>query len=203
MKIPVFPIIVLTFIIWLNYEIRKNNRNSKHDMDNFWQREKEANFSRRKDLSELNYITISTDMLPLIDNPDPTTNSYRDILLKLSGKTAINLRGHTNTDLKIKYGAANINQLMEYESNYITLVSILQKWANHLYNQGKITDCQSILEFALSYQTDVTKSYTMLANIYKSQNRTDNIKDLIETIANTPIQNKDRLIKELENINNS
>ncbi|MDD3173278.1 MAG: hypothetical protein PHF63_06410, partial [Herbinix sp.] len=84
MPIPVLTSLVIIFIIWLNYEIHKSSNRSKKDMDLFWNREKESNASRRTDISNLNYIVISTAQLPMADSLDETINSYRDTIIELS-----------------------------------------------------------------------------------------------------------------------
>lgn len=197
MRLPMLTVMLLIFIIWLQYEIRSSSRSSKKKSELFWKRENESNSSRRKDISELEYITLQTERLPLADHEDATVNSYRDTILKLSDKKAINLTGISNTDLKLKYGASNINLLSEYDNNYILIVSILQKWAERLYRTGSLEDSLTVLEYAVSLPTDVTKSYKLLAEIYRSRGSSDKIDALIQLIAKTKITNKDKLINEL------
>jgi hypothetical protein len=203
MRIPVLISIVIIFILWLNYEIRKNTRHTKEDTERFWKREQASNQVRRTDISDLSYIIISTEQLPLADNPDDTINAYRNTILSLKDKKAINLSGFTNTDLKLRYGTANINKLIEYDNNYITLVSILQKWADRLYLQGNIADSRSVLEYAVSCCSDVPKTYKLLADIYRQENQPDKINLLIHLIPKTRIPDKVSLTGELKAIKNS
>lgn len=203
MQIPVLTTIVLIFILWLHYEIHKTSGNAKKAYEDFLKREKDANFSRIKDISDLNYIIISADRLPVKDNPDATINSYRDIILSLSGKKAINLRGFTNTELKLQYGAANLKQLTEYDNNYMTLVSILQKWADRLYIQDSLPDCMVVLEYAAACQSDVTKTYKLLAKLYRLQNTPDKTSGLAALVEATKIPDKKKLLAELKVISNS
>jgi len=58
--IPGCLILVLIFIIWLRYELKK----STHNEDAFWETEAKANKTRKKPLDSLYYITIPTDSLP-------------------------------------------------------------------------------------------------------------------------------------------
>jgi radical SAM superfamily enzyme len=195
--IPVLTVLILVFVVWLQYEIRKNSRQSKDSNDRFWEKEKTANQTRRKDISDLNYMTISLNLLPMEDHEDDTINSYRDTMKGLSGKKMINLAGLTNTELKYRYGAANLNILSEYDNNYTIMVSILQKWAERLYLEGFLTEAQSVLEYSISCLTDVTKSYRLLAEIYHKQKQPDKINDLINMIPKTKLPEKEKLIQEL------
>lgn len=197
MPIPVLSIILLIFVLWLWYEIRKTNKRAKEDTEAFWKNENSSNSARRKDISNLDYFTITFDRLPMEDHADETINSYRDTLRKLSEKKLLNLTGITNTELKYQYGAANIKLLSEYDNNYIIFVSILQKWADRLYTRGSVEDAKKVLEYAISCHTDVSKSYRLLANIYKEQNTLDKISHLIEIIPDTKMISKELLIEEL------
>jgi hypothetical protein len=203
LRIPVLTLLVLIFILWLQYEIRKNTKQTQKSSNLFWEKEREANHTRRKDISSLNYLTLSLDTLPMEDHEDDTINSYRDIIIELSGKKIINLSGFTNTELKYQYGAANFSLLSEYDNNYTVLVSILHKWAERLYQKGFSSEAQSVLEYSISCQTEVTKSYRLLAEIYYSQNQTNRINDLIDIISKAKIHDKEKLISELNAICNT
>jgi hypothetical protein len=203
MPIPVLTLLIVIFILWLQYEIRKSAKQSKNSNEAFWKNENSSNLIRRKDITNLDFITIKLDKLPMADHEDQTINSYRDTILKLSDKKILNLTGLTNTELKYKYGAANLNLLSAYDNNYTILVSILQKWAERLYAQGFTQDTVTILQYAVACYTDVTKTYKLLASIYKERNTPDKIKDLIEFIPLTKTLDKEKLINELEEIMNS
>ena len=200
MPIPVLAVIILILIVWLQYEIIKSSRKTNHSSDLFWDNETKSNLVRRTDISHLGYLTITTNRLPLDDKEDQTINSYRDTILSLADKKILNLTGYTNTELKSKYGAANITSLIEYDNNYTIFVSMLQKWAERLYANGLIEDALSVLEYAVSYQTDVTKTYRLLAELYKQQNNPEKIDELLQTIAATTMYDKDKLIQDLKEI---
>lgn len=189
--------ILFVFIIWLQYEIRKTSSGSKKVSDRFWEKENISNAARRKDISLLNYIAINKEVLPLEDSNDATIDSYRDLILDLTDKKIVNLSGYTNTELKNLYGIANINLLTEYDNNYITLISILQKWAERLYAADHIPEAISVLEYAVTCRTDVSKTYKLLAEIYKQQNTPEKLDSLLLIIESISIYGKDKLIQEI------
>lgn len=195
--------ILLIFVFWLHYEMRKAARLSGKGTMEFWKKERSANLTRRSDLNGLDFITISLDFLPMADLDDPTINSYRDKILDLSDKKIVNLTGITNTELKLQYGAANINLLMEYDNNYTLLVSILQKWGDRLYKKGYYSEAASVLEYAVKNLTDAKSTYILLAKIYKEQNFTEKIDQLIEAIPLSKVIHKEDLAEELRSIKNS
>lgn len=197
---PVLSIILLVFVIWLRYEIRVSNKFQKEASENYWQTDKESNNTRRVDISNLDYISIPVESLPMDDKKDATLNSYRDKILQLSNKKVINLTGYTNTDLKFKYGVANLSILSEYDKNYTTLVSILQKWGDRLYEKGFIQDGKSVLEFAVSCKTEVRATYRLLTKIYIELETPELISHLIEVIPQTTMIKPNDLINELNQV---
>jgi hypothetical protein len=201
MGIPVASILILIFILWLQYEIRKGGKVSKKSLELFWLKENDSNLVRRKDISQLEYLAVTLDHLPMEDNADDTINSYRDTIKKYAERKMINLSGKTNTELKFEYGVANFNLLSSYDNNYTAFVSMLQKWAVRLKEHGYTIDAQAVLEFSIfSCLTDVTNAYRMLSEIYHYQNNSEKTDTLIEIINKTKIKDKDKLIKELKSI---
>lgn len=194
---------LIIFTVWLQYELKKNNKLSNNKNEEYRKREAQANLVRRGDISSLSYITIPLQQLPLADMEDPTVNSYRDTILSLSEKRIINLSGHTNTELKLKYGVTNIATLTEYENNYIILVSNLQKWADRLYSNGNITESVAVLEFAVQCHSEVRDTYRLLAKIYHKLNTPEKIDDLLEALSLIIIPDSDKLANELSKMKSS
>lgn len=200
MHIPYLFGIMIIFVIWLQYEIRRSKKLSNKGREDYWELEHQSNLVRRSDISNLAYIEIPINLLPMSDYEDLTIASYRDTIRKLSDKKILNLTGLTNTEVKLKYGTANFNLLSEYDNNYTILVSFLHKWGERLYSQNYVNDAVSVLEFAISCLTDVSKSYKLLATIYIEQKTPEKIDNLITTLAKVKILHKDMVIEELNKI---
>lgn len=188
----------MIFVIWLNYEIAKNNKLSNKGKDEFWKLESKSNQTRKADISNLDYISIPYDKLPMEDNPDQTINSYRDTILSHSDKKILNLSGFSNTELKLKYGVSNIKLLIEYDNNYTVLVAILHKWGERLYMKGHHREALVVLEVALDCKTDVHKTFELLAKIYRSQGSHDKLNLLINKISSAPIRDKEVLLSKIQ-----
>ena len=59
-----FLAIFIVFCIVLTYYIRKGDSSQKKVMDDFWEKERQANAIRKKDISKLDYITIPLEKIP-------------------------------------------------------------------------------------------------------------------------------------------
>lgn len=203
MQIPVLFGCLIIFILWLHYELRKSKKYTKQQQELFWKREQESNAIRRVDLSDLEYIRLNLGVLPMDNHDDAAINDYRDTIRMLSDKRILNLAGLTNTELKMKYGTANINALSEYDNNYTLLVRTLQKWGERYYTLGFTKEATIILEYAVLSFTDISKTYMLLADIYKKENSLLKIDDLITIIPHTKVMNQEKLIHTLKDIKNS
>lgn len=180
MKLPVLASFIIILSV-ISHLIRKNNRTMESEQKSFWTKEHESNSVRKKPLDDLKYITIPFDRLPEHVHPDhDTIKDCLSTLHTLSERKIVNLTGITNTDLKLTYGTANITVLTEYDQNFTLLVTTLQKWAEALYDLGAVSDAQSILEFAVSVDSDVTKTYELLASIYDTSRNFSAIQELME-----------------------
>ncbi len=180
MKFPIFASFII-FILVIRHNLKKHRKSADATEKSFWQEESEANSVRRKPLDHLNYIHIPTDILSMETlTEDDRVNECMETVNALSTQKIVNLTGYSNTELKLEYGTANITVLSEYDQNYTLLVTTLQKWAESLYNAGFVTETLQILEFALSTGTDVSKTYYMLAEIYRARGEQEKIAGLIQ-----------------------
>jgi len=179
MRFPFFASFIV-FCIWLGYELHKRRNIESKANDDFWQREADANNTRRKSLDQLKYIQIPFDKLPVNTlSTDPTVSECLDTLHELSSAQIVNLTGISNTDLKLQYGAPNIDLLSQYDQRYTLLARTLQAWAGTLYEKGYSDEARQILEFAIETRTDVSASYKLLATIYQEKGMPEKIKALV------------------------
>ncbi len=170
----------IIFLILVSYEISKSRRQTQKARQTYWDRENAANSTRRKPLDDLNYITIPFDSLPMdtLKEEENVAECHRTLQF-LSGSPIVNFTGLSNTDLKLEYGAPNIDLLIRYDQSYTTLARTLQQWAKLLHDAGYIQEAKQVLEFSISTDTDVSGSYRLLASIYAAEGRKDKITELM------------------------
>ncbi|MDE7048700.1 MAG: hypothetical protein K2P25_12095 [Lachnospiraceae bacterium] len=179
MKFPFFASFIV-FCLWLLYEIKKSRNAQEKSNEMFWQREAEANSTRRKSLDSLAYIRIPFEALPMeLLKDDPSVSEYHETLRELSKSPIVNFTGISNTDLKLMYGAPNITLLSRYDQSYTFLVRTLQNWGQTLYERGYTDEACQVLEFAVETRTDITATYKLLASIYREKNQPEKTVSLI------------------------
>lgn len=188
MKILLLPSITLLILI-LNYNIKKNKTKDKPSINSYLAREDAANSTRKQDLSNLPYIEVPLNTLPL----DITLNDekkqlqflqYTKEIRHLSEKKMLNLIGITNTELKEKYGPANLEPLTIYDQNYSLYIRNLHLLADCIYSEYP-DKAVAIWEYCLSIGTDISGTYMALGQYYADKQDKEHFMKLYEYIPNT------------------
>lgn len=182
MSIFTFPLFgcFIVFVLWFSYERKKAGKAEEQRTEEFWQREHDANFTRRKNLDVIKYVTIPFDTFPIGKyTQEPAIADAELTLEALKDKRMLNLTGKTSTELKAEYGVANLSLVNEYDDNYTLLIKTLQQYAEALCACGHSDDALTVLEFAVATGSDLKSTYMLLADIYHAANRTDRISALI------------------------
>lgn len=186
-------------ILIVSISLKKQARLNKKKEEDFWSRENRANSVRRKSLDGLNYIKIPLETFPTrLMNENPQVLECIDILETLSSQKIVNFTGWSNTDLKLEYGTANITVLTEYDQNYTVLVRTLQKWADLLLEAGCAGEAAGLMEFAVSIDTDISRTYYLLADYYASRGQYNDIDRLREKAKNLRSVNRDAIVAHLK-----
>ena len=208
MKFPFFASFIV-FCIWLSHQLKKSRKLQEKKEKSFWDLENQANNTRRKSLANLNYITIPLESFPmeLSALPNEATISPQgkallaecmETLQSLSTVKIVNFTGLTNTELKLQYGAPNINLLMEFDQNYTLLARTLQTFAEELFKAGLVSEAKTVLEFAISTHTDVSQSYFLLADIYEREHQPEKIEALITVAESLNTVMKKSIVRTLQ-----
>lgn len=192
--------LLLFFFLWMRYGNAKANRKIQEEKNTFWEKENLSNTIRKVDISALDYLVIPIDRLPFTETTDEVLVTLQNSIIALTKRPILNLTGLSNTDLKLKYGVANITLLSEYDNNYTLLVSNLYKWGSYLYEHDRIADATTVLEFGVQCKTDVSKHYLLLATIYKDANKLEKIDDLILIVNSLQTLMKDSILSALKEI---
>lgn len=188
----------VVFIVWLSYELKKGSRKYQDSVDSFWENERQANLTRKKNIEHLDYITLSSESLPFFENIDPELEQYQSKIRELSEKRILNLTGFTNTQLKKEYGAANFPLLSQYDQNFTVLAGTLAKWGARLMALGYEKEAVTVLELGIRYKTDVSANYFLLAEYYARQKDSQKLKGLSETAGELQSLTKGPILEKLK-----
>lgn len=208
MKFPFFASFII-FVLVLQHNIRKGKKTSEQSEAEFWKHEIKANDVRKRSLEDLDYIAFeATPFFPinlldaescpqfLTDNPE-----VKEILsrfLFLEQQKMVNLTEFTNTDLKYKYGVANLPTLTEYDSNYNELITLLHSYGSIFEKEGYEAQALSVLEYAISIGSDISGTYTLCGNIYEKNQQWDKIAWLKKEAEKISTSRKASIVRKLQ-----
>lgn len=213
MRLPILFLTFIWFCLWLGIKFRSNRSKADRAEQSFWDKEREADFARVRPLDDLAYVTVDLNALPyerLID--DAVAQDAAESIRALAKERIVNLTGISNTDLKLQYGAANLEALSSYDQNFTALVTALQKWARALLDAvasstEELTrdlhdDARTLLEYAVSVGTDISASYRDLADLYIRTLPRDDARTQIEALLKKAeglnSMTKSRLVQDLQ-----
>lgn len=194
MKIPIITIIFIALIAILTYQLKKTTRAQNEVEEQFREKERLANSTRKQDISNLDYITIPAGLFPL--NLGTQTENQ---LVTLLDKQMLNLTGLTNTELKLQYGAANLEILTACDDNFSTMVRLIPDYAGELIANENPDAARNILEFAVQHKADSRAIFDMLSTIYVHSGESGRISDLIAIAESLKSLSKDVIISDLNN----
>lgn len=159
----------IILILLIHYESRKNSKSKNQTVQEFFQRELEANTARKKDISGLSYQVIDLSRLPDVSgvpDEDGEIAAILEALTPLDGAQMLNLSEISNTDLKLTYGAANFPFLSECDARFTTFSRKLYELGWHLSEAGETQKAIDALEYAVEAGSDVGSTYRLLGTLY-------------------------------------
>lgn len=205
--LPYFILILVIIQLCLKNSTKKQETRTKA----FIEKERQANSVRKKNIENLNYITIPDDIIQIeqnsadfhgIANRIPAVRRSYDRLLALQPRKILNLTGISNTDLKLEYGVANLTALTEYDDNFTELIRCISNIGHHLLENGDRNDAIIFLEFGIKTGGDIRSLYTDLAEIYIADNKPQKLEQLKLHASGLKSLNKDIILEQLTAIQN-
>lgn len=144
-------------------------------MNDFLERERTANSVRRKEIED--FFTPDLSALPVTDDGDAS----QEKVLRRAVLTMVRLpQQMTNIDIKMAYGAAQLEKIIQYEENFHSYLEALIEWAESLAAVGRNDDALRILWHTVAdLQSEYRKSYTLAADLYAANRDMDGLNALL------------------------
>ena len=161
--------------------VKRSRRRTDQKMSQFWQQETAANQVRKQDISTLDYVYIPLETLPFGVGQTPEITRLEGIIRDLDTKQIVNLSQYTNTELKLKYGVANLDVLSACDDRFTTLIRTLYQWSCLLLNSGHLDAAIQVAEYSIDIGSDISGCYYMLADYYNSVQDTTALNRLKES----------------------
>lgn len=199
--IPILFIIILIFSAYFYIRVKRSNPNTQ-SVENLLEKEIEANGSRKKEIEAKFFILPDLSSLPFRD--DISADNARHLYLRQqnvrdhSDKKMLRFeREYSNLELKSRYGLANLELVASYEENYRGYILSLNLWAEELLAARLSYDAIAVLKHAVSLNSDISKTYTLLAAAYNAEGLGAELDDLLKTINESNLSVKNIIVKHI------
>ena len=104
--------IMLLLSVFLAFRYRQLNKKQSEDLDTFWDLERKARTTVKKDIDNLSYITIPMEKFPSDFTTEPDMAAFAEKAAVLSSEKILNLTGKSNTELKLSYGVNHFEEIV-------------------------------------------------------------------------------------------
>ena len=208
MKLPVLTSFIV-FLFILQHHIKKGKKAQEQEENAFWEREYSANDVRKQSLDDLVFIPfqaepfypltlLGAESCPEFLAMNPEMKDILPRLLFLEEQKIVNLTKYTNTDLKFKYGVANLPLLTQYDTNYNELITLLHNYGELLAKSSYTKPALTVLEYAISIGTDIGGTYLLCAQIYRENNQASKLEQLKKEAEKISTSRKDSIVRKLQ-----
>lgn len=208
-----FPVMLggVVFIIIMRIIMKRGDNGYYTHVNNFIKREELANNTIKNiDEISLEYVHPKGDSLPFVDLTElETTPEFRKIVKKQNAvkrkielsmvRLPINL---SNTELKEIVGANNFEKISLMEAHYNGYIRAVYEWAMELFELKKYEECKLVLLELVRLKGDISNAYVILAILYKMENNTEGLVELIELVNLYELSLKESTIKSISKIMN-
>lgn len=195
-----FLAIFMAFIIFLAIRYKSLDNQQKQMTEDFWDKELKANSTIGIDISTLDYLKLPLERFPIGKCNVEEIISIEDELRILADKPLLNLTGITNTDLKLKYGVPNFEKMSQIGEDFDRATVLLNDYSKLLIDNEMPSEAIPVLEYAVGVGTDISSSYTMLADLYATTGNISKLTNLRSMVENTSLILKPSILSHIDEL---
>lgn len=119
----------------------------------------------------------------------------------MSTHKLLNLTGKSNTDLKLEYGVPNFDTMTKIGEDFDRVCVLLNSYAKILKEAGLHKDAIEVLEFAVGVGSDISETYTLLADYYRESGQDQKLEFLKGKVSSSEMLLKDSILKKIDPYN--
>jgi len=169
----VLAMLLLVFVLLRT--ILRRRRAPQNGLQTLWdslEAEREQ-FKNQRSNIPLPFLTLDLSLLPVqdysaasIESMPKSARHQADVLAQAEAQMIRFDVAHTNAALKEIYGEAQLDNIARFEENFSRLIHMMAGWAIALQKEGQNEDAAKVLQAAVTYGSDYSKTYIMLADLY-------------------------------------
>ena len=203
----IVPIVVLVVVVTIAFKIAERKRMDKvrQNTQDMIDADDAANSARHRDIGEEFFYTASLSTLPVAQYSDEdmkkpvATYMWQMKVVKAAEKQMLHFdKQYSNVELKQMFGTSNLDNVAKYEENFSNFIHAMRYWAEALIAADKHKEAQKVLEESVKAGSELSQSYTLLADIYHRSNNLHALKQLLSTAQASAMPGKNIAIKHIE-----
>lgn len=209
MEIPIIFIVFLIFVFLFRYKMNQQEKATHRSNELFWEREKKSLFIRKKTLDDTIYLKADISKFPkysleqFIEWQAKKLYKVQEDCLYYASQPMVNLSNMLNSEIRLKYGTANLTLIESYENNYISYTKQLYQLGKGFYDINRDDDAITVLEEGIRMGSDISHNYILLGKLYCKTNQTVKFQDLYNKTTYIESLTKHKIIDELNKLINS
>ena len=169
----ILTLLVLFFIVaWVHWNIKRGAKNRYAKMNAYVERERQANLARRKEIDARLFFTADMAALPAdgFHGETEKLHALRERTLRLAAGKMIKLdTPMSNTEIKERFGAVNLDVVTACEERYEQFARALLDWAEALAEAGQKMEAERIVHYLQKIEAGYTKRIGQLLERTKSE----------------------------------
>jgi hypothetical protein len=202
----VVPILVLVVVVTIALKIAEKKRMDKvrQNSQNMIDADDASNYARHRDIGKEFFYTPGLSNLPLAQYSDDDMKKpvppymWQAKVVAAAEKQMLRFdRQYSNVELKQMFGPANLDNVAKYEENFSNFIHAMRYWAEALINSGRLSEAQKVLEQSVKAGSELSQSYTLLADIYKGSDNITGLKKLLAIVEKSSMPGKNIAIKHI------
>lgn len=203
----VVPILVLVVVITVAFKVAERKRldKARQSTKDMMDADDAANLARHKDIGEEFFYTVSLSDLPITqyseeDMAKPVSPYMWQVkVVAAAEKKMLRFdRQYSNVELKQMFGPSNLDNVAKYEENFTNFIHAMRFWAEALINADRREEAQKVLEESVRAGSELSQSYTLLADIYYQSRNFVSLKELLTTTQASAMPGKNIAAKHID-----
>ena len=179
--------------------VAQSGKKSKKETQQYLNDEHEANFARAREIPEELLYRPDISTLPDTNYGETTEftklNQAKQKALLAAQATMLRLNPPMkNIEIKQKFGTANLEKITNYEVAYEQYIRLLTNWAEELIKLELYEDAKKVLTVCVEMYSLIFLTYSLLCDIYATENNTAALESLKTKIISTPIIANEKIL---------
>jgi len=209
MVLPPFLITIIGFVLVMALAGLFGGRKREKSIKEYLENELEANSAPKTPIPDEIFYVPDLSALPFKEEYDYDEKNNAKLLEcqeTVKNKAGLQMlkfaEEQSNNDLKLSFGASNLNNIIVYEVHFSQYMRALLNWGQLLHSLGDEINAAIIFNVCAESGCDMSKPYTILADIYAAQSDTVNLERLLGLAVAADLSTKEKTeeyIRELMN----